>query len=68
MSFSTTTSAYTLFPSSPPAHNTFPLFSSTQLPHDAYNMYDDARQALCPPSECTAHWKMVKSSLKKLFS
>ncbi|PIL33168.1 hypothetical protein GSI_04618 [Ganoderma sinense ZZ0214-1] len=68
MSFSTSTPAYGFFPTAPSAPNAFALFASTQSPRDTYNMYEDARLALCPSSsERTAQRKASKSSLKKFF-
>ncbi|KAM5542040.1 hypothetical protein V8D89_004350 [Ganoderma adspersum] len=67
MSFSTNSTAYGLFPTAPSAPNAFALFASTQSPRDTYHMYEDARQALCPPSERAAQRKPSKSSLKKFF-
>ncbi len=67
MSFSTNSTSYGFFPSAPSAPNTFALFTSSQSPRDTYHMYEDARQALCPPSERTPQRKTSKSSLKKFF-
>ena len=67
MSFSTNPTAYGFFPIAPSAPNAFALFASTQSPRDTYHIYEDARQALCPPSERAAQRKPSKSSLKKFF-
>ena len=67
MSFSTNSTAYGFFPTAPSAPNAFALFASTQSPRDTYHMYEDARQALCPPSEPAAQRKSSKTSLKKFF-
>ncbi|KAM5542032.1 hypothetical protein V8D89_004342 [Ganoderma adspersum] len=67
MSFSANSTTYGFFPTAPSAPNAFALFASTQSPHDTYHMYEDARQAFCPPSERAAQRKPSKSSLKKFF-
>ena len=67
MSFSTNSTAYGFFPTAPSAPNPFALFASTQSPRDTYQMYEDARQALCPSCERVAQRKPSKSSLKKFF-
>ncbi|KAI1791596.1 hypothetical protein LXA43DRAFT_1010963 [Ganoderma leucocontextum] len=61
MSFSTGSPAYGFFPTAPSAPNAFALFASIQSPRDTYNMYEDVRQALCPPSGHTAALRAVDS-------
>ena len=67
MSFPTNSTAYSFFPTAPSAPNAFALFASTQSPRDTYHMYEDARQAFCPPSKRAAQRKPSKTSLKRFF-
>ena len=67
MFFSINSTAYGFFPTAPSSPNALALFAFTQSPRDTYNMYEDARQALCPSSERAAQRKSSKSSLKKFF-
>ena len=65
MSYSSTFPSYSLFAASPASPNAFSLFGSIQSPRDTHNLYEDARQVLCPSNGRIAQRKAAKGGLKK---